>query len=68
MDRTEEFASVLKVYGYDGWETREVSMAPLTNPEFASISLDVAKSIRNNESLLKRIDKLYVSIQVSRVI
>lgn len=58
MDRTEEFVSVLKVYGFDEWE--RVSLVPPSNTEFTSISLDVAKSIRNNEGLLKRIDKLYV--------
>ena len=59
MDRTEEFSSLLKVYGYEEWEHREQVLPPLDNPEFASLSLDIAKSIRNNDNLLKRIDKLY---------
>ena len=60
MDRTDEFASLLKVYGYDDWLNRADLLPQLQNPEFASISFNIANSIRTNDNLLKRIEKLYV--------
>jgi hypothetical protein len=78
MDRTDEFVSLLGVLGYQHWHTQEQSVA--SSPHISEqqrdrsfrqelsplqhLALNISKSIQQNRNILRRIDKLYVSLDL----